>query len=183
MWSTILDKMDVPDYIVHQLLWGFFPEQQAESSERVFCYKDTGDKIYMLSSAEPKTESMKIELQESQSVMFSLCASYNRRPSGRCPDGRRIYYKQPDITHPKALRDWLQRRLGESAMLQFVDVKPLAPHSVTRKDGKKMVWPQAQFMGTLNIKNPSEFLVIISRGIGAGCAFGLGAMILPEVMK
>lgn len=183
MWATVLDKMDTPDYMTHQLLWGFFPEHQASSSDRVFCYKDTGDKIYMLSAVEPKTESVKIELSEGKSVMFWLCASYNRRPSGRDENGKRVYYKQPDITHPKALSDWLQRRLGESAILQFVDVKTLAPHSVTRKDGKKMVWPQAQFMGTLSVKKPSDFLSIISRGIGAGCAFGLGAMILPEVMK
>lgn len=183
MWITILNKLDTPDYLVHKLLWGFFPDQQVSQSGRVFCYHDAGDKIYMLSSVEPKTECKKISLTADQCVMFSMSASYNRRPSGRDENGKRVYHKQPDITRPQQLKDWLQRRLADTASIQFVDIKKLPPHSVARKDGKKMVWPQHQFMGTLNVHKPDEFLEIIGKGIGAGGAFGLGAMILPEVMK
>lgn len=183
MWFTILNKLDTPDYLVHKLLWGFFPEQQAFQSERVFCYHDAGDKIYMLSSVEPKTECKKVSLAAGQCVMFSMTASYNRRPSGRDENGKRVYYKQPDITHPQQLKDWLKRRLADTASIQFVDIKKLPPHSIARKDGRKMVWPQHQFMGTLSVHKPGELLEIIGNGIGAGCAFGLGAMILPEVMK
>lgn len=183
MWITVLNKLDTPDYLVHKMLWGFFPDQQADHSSRSFCYHDAGDKIYMLSSVEPKTECKKVSLTAGQCVMFSMSASYNRRPCGRDENGKRVYYKQPDITSPQQLKEWLQRRLGDTASIQFVDIKKLPPHSVARKDGKKMVWPQNQFMGTLSVHNPDAFLEIIGNGIGAGCAFGLGAMILPEVMK
>lgn len=184
MWFTVLEKMDVPEYLVHKLLWGFFPEAQKAGAERPFCYKDTGDQILMLSSIEPNTDSKKIALKKDQSVMFWMCASYNRRPSGRDENGNKVYRKGVRfVTSPKELQAWLQRRIGDTATIQFVEIKKLPPKAVLRVNGEKMVWPQAQYMGTINVHKPSEFLALASRGFGAGCAFGLGAMIMPEVMK
>ena len=42
---------------------------------------------------------------------------------------------------------------------------------------------RTEFFGTLTIVDAEKFSEIIGRGIGGGCAFGFGAMILPQVMK
>lgn len=180
MWFTVLEKMDTPKELIHRLLWGFFPDLQKAGAERPFCYKDTGDQILMLSTVEPNTDSKKIEFAKGQTVMFWMCASYNRRLTAK--DGG---YKRGVrfVTQPGELQAWLQRRLGDTATVNYVDVKQLAPETVVRKGGQKMTWPQTRLIGTLTVTSPVEFAALVGRGIGAGCAFGLGAMIMPEAMK
>ena len=80
MWVTTLEKMRIPDYTQHQLLWTYFPQvSKAEGAERPFCYLDTGDKIIMLSVVEPSTESVKIEFQAGHTLMFNCMASLTKR--------------------------------------------------------------------------------------------------------
>ena len=48
MWLTILKKMpNISDYQQHQLLWGFFRKQQEDALERPFCFRDTGDQLFV----------------------------------------------------------------------------------------------------------------------------------------
>ena len=179
MWLTVLNKMpNISDYQQHQLLWGFFRQQDAK--QRPFCFRDTGDEILVLSSVKPSTESREIKFERGQTLMFELRMSIGKSGSSR---------KNPDALSPHQWSaDEIKRRfiniLDDVADVDFVTFKKNSvPHVVVKNDGHKMYFNQTMFYGTLTVKDPQRFDKKISHGIGRGCAFGFGAMMLPQVMK
>ena len=180
MWLTILDCVEKRSYLNHQLLWSFFPEEQKRDESRPFCYREVDGSIYMLSSVKPATKATQVSIDTDDRLLFHLAASCR---SGSYRDERGIRHRRAGATKPSDQAAWLQRRLGGSASINFCDVKRLAPHSICRKDGKSMVFPQSLFRGVLTVRNAPEFERILSSGIGQGSSFGLGMMLLPQVMK
>lgn len=178
MWITVLDS-GLNHYELHQKLWGLFPQHQAADSDRPYCYKDTGSKVYVLSNSEPSIESKRGEINEQQ-YMFTLSASA-RRGTYRDENGKRV--RLPAYSTHEELKDWLHRRLDGCATVDFVDIKPVSPRSVVKPCGRKMVFPQAEFKGLLTVTNKEKFSEIAAVGIGQGCAFGLGAILLLELIN
>ena len=181
MWLTVLEKMRIPDYAQHQLLWTYFPQvSKSEGAERPFCYLDTGDKIMMLSVVEPSTECIKIEFQAGQTLMFNCMASLTARRYSKSG----VVFKPQDYT-AEHIKDWFIRKFKDVADINYVTFKKHAPHMLVDSTGRKKRIPldRTEFFGTLTIVDAEKFSEIIGRGIGGGCAFGFGAMILPQVMK
>ena len=158
------------------LLWGFFRKQQEDALERPFCFRDTGDQLFVLSNVKPSTESHEIKFQRGQTLMFEIRMSLGVKRN------RETVVKPQDLT-----ADQIKRRFitifSDVANVDYVTFKKLPPHIITRNDGHRMPLNQTMFYGTLTVKDPLKFDEKISRGVGRGCAFGFGAMILPQVMK
>lgn len=177
MWLTTLDKMpNVTDYQQHQLLAGFF-DKYDDGEDRPFCFRDTGSQLIILSSQKPKTDSTEIVFKNAQTLMFECRASVRQRSY----KGNIIKPHEFTANH---LKEWFCRRLESGAYVDYVTFKKLAPHKVEKsQNGQVMFFNQTMFYGTLTITNAQEFDRLASHGIGAGGAFGFGALILPQVMK
>lgn len=179
MWLTILDKPNVNEYDIHQMLWCFFQEHQKQGLERPFCYRVTDNEIVMLSNVKPSTECKKIELVEGNTYLFECRASIKRTYKDANGKSRwREDYKGDE------LKEWFKRRFGGAATVNFVAYKSFAPHVIVRpKTQQKMVFSQYVFQGSLTVTNSAELEKMIGKGIGQGCAFGFGAVLLLQVMK
>ena len=174
MWVTTLNKMEgITDYLQHQLLWGFFDQNQ----DRPFCFCDAGDQIIMLSSVKPNTESKEVKFENGMTLMFECRASLNARRY------KTVTYKPQDYT-ADMIKEWFRRRLEGCANVGYVTFKKMPPHMIVKSQNhKKIPLNQTMFFGTLTITDAEKFDEIASKGIGQGCAFGFGALILPQVMK
>lgn len=177
MWLTTLNKMpNVSDYQQHQLLAGFF-DTYDDGKDRPFCFRDTGEQLIVLSNVKPKTDSREITFKNAQTLMFECRASVRQRSY----QGRLI--KPQDFT-ASHLKEWFCRRLEKGAYVDYVTFKKLPPHKVRKsQNGQVMFFNQTLFYGTLTISNADEFDKLVGHGIGAGGAFGFGALILPQVMQ
>lgn len=180
MWFTILKRSDGPAYLVHQQVWCLFPELQKAEADRSFCYRDTGSDIYVLSANKPNVDSKKIDVDNGASYLFEMVCS-TRRGAYRDENGKR--QRMTSRSTKEQMREWLQNRLDESATVDRLEMFARPPHSVAREDGSKMVWPQARLVGIVTINDAGVFKNIVANGMGQGAAFGLGAMLLPEIMK
>ena len=173
MWLTVLDKMqNVSDYQQHQLLSGFFEAYD----KRPFCFRDTGEHIVLLSNQKPKTECREITFSDGQALLFECRASVR----GRSCAGVKI---KPEQYTAKHLKEWFVRRLLPAANVQYVTFKKMSPHKILRNDGRLMILNQTLFYGTLIVNDAKAFDELVGHGIGAGGAFGFGALILPQVMS
>lgn len=180
MWFTILDRGESPSYSLHQRVWSIFPDLQKQGAERAFCYRDNGSEVYVLSSAMPSAESRRVEINDGQELLFEMIAS-TRRGTYRDKNGKRL--RLPDRTKKEQMQEWLQNRFGASATINRLELIKHSPIKVIRKNASSMVWPCARLVGLVTIKESKQAASIIANGMGQGAAFGLGAMILPEVMK
>lgn len=181
MWLSVLSAPECEAYRTHQFLWGYFPEQQNNgTTERPFCFRELDDQLLMLSGIRPAAPARQIELEAGRSLLFEMIAS-PRRGTYRAADGKR--QRLPPMKSPRDMADWLRRRLDCAATVQFVDVKPLAPLSLRHADGNLVVLPQALFRGVLNVSDGERLRERMAGGIGQGGAFGLGMLLLPEVMR
>lgn len=180
MYCTTLKKpKSANDYDIHQMLWCLFPQHQQQQLERPFCFRIIEDEILLLSNIKPTTDSKELVFKENNTYLFECRASMRR--TYKDENGKR---KQRENCKGDELKDWFKRRFGDAAIVDFVAYKDFAPHIVANpKNQNKMVFAQYVFQGSLTVKNSDEFETIISKGIGQGCAFGFGAMILPQVMK
>ena len=174
MWITVLNSADCSRYELHQKLWGLFPQHQAGKSDRPFCYKDTGETVYVLSNTET-SESVSVDIEQGERYMFTVTASA-RRGTYRDESGKRV--KLNPYTTASELKQWLARRLAGCAELGLIDVTVLPPRTVTKPNGNKMVFPKTEFKGVLTITDVDEFKRVASVGIGQGGAFRLGAILL-----
>lgn len=177
MWFTTLEKMpNVSDYQQHQILWGFFPKQQQDAEQRPFCFRDTGDQLLVLSNVKPNTESKEIKFQNGQTLMFEVRMSLGDKTSGN------VVTKPKDLTADQ-LKNRFINTFIDIADIGHVSFKNYPPHIVRKNDGHKIPYHQIMYFGVLTVLDAEKFDARISRGIGRGCAFGFGAMILPQVMK
>ncbi len=177
MWFTTLKKMpSVSDYQQHQLLWGFFGKQQKDAEQRPFCFRDTGDELLVLSSGKPSTDSREIKFQNGQTLMFEVRMSLgDSHLKGQTTKAHQLTADQ--------LKNRFINTFIDIADIGHVSFKALAPHIVTKNDGHKIPYHQIMYFGVLTVLDAEKFDARISRGIGRGCAFGFGAMILPQVMQ
>lgn len=176
MWLTTLNKMpNVSDYQQHQLLAGFF-DKYADGKDRPFCFRDTGEQLIVLSTQQPKTDSKEITFKSGQTLMFECRASVRKRTI----QGKLI--KPEDFT-ASHLKQWFCKLLRDGAYVDYVTFKKMSPHKITKSQtGHVMCFNQTFFYGTLTVTNPEVFDRLVGHGIGAGGAFGFGALILPQVM-
>lgn len=180
MWLTILNKpKNINEYEIHQVLWSFFQEHQRQGLTRPFCYFLAEDKIFMLSSIAANKDSKKIILENKETYLFECRASIRR--TYKDENGKS---KTREAYRGEELKEWFKRRFADCATINFVSYKEYAPHVVINPKSKnRMVFSQYVFSGSLTIDDIADFERICAKGVGQGCAFGFGAVVIPQVMK
>lgn len=77
-------------------------------------------------------------------------------------------------------REWLARKLAESAMIEAANVLPHAP-TYFRKGNRGGKLVTVTFEGILNVSDPSRLSSLLENGIGPAKAFGCGLLLVRRL--
>lgn len=174
MWVTRIPRPDVPIYAVHQALWTYFPEHL---EERPFVYRDDGESVVMLSRHRPACPAFEVghRIQAGRVYQFRVRASpmNNRKVNGR--------RKRVPLEGNDRRRQWLQDRIA-GADLRFIRLQDGKDLDFRKNDGRRVwvVWCEAH--GTLYVRDRAAFVRQLLAGIGGRGAWGMGLMLMPEIM-
>ncbi len=180
MYLSTVPNPEVPEYCYHQYLWAYFNKSKQESRSRPFVFRILGKSIIMLSREKPTCHSVNFSdhIKAGQAYQFQVLASPVRgtyREEGKRK--RRQAYKGN-----KERLQWLQRRLGQSAELEFGQVFDRPARVFKKGDGHRVVINECIMSGVVYVKDKEMFNQVLINGVGGRGAWGCGLMILPEVM-
>jgi CRISPR system Cascade subunit CasE len=77
-------------------------------------------------------------------------------------------------------RDYLERRLGETATLLSANVVERCEQRAARRGRKAIRFVSTNLIGSLTVRDPAAFLGVIFDGIGRAKAFGQGLLCLSR---
>lgn len=180
MWISVIAKPNCPNYSTHQYLWSYFPGA-TKGEERPFLYRALDSSILMLSRVRPAIPgAVNVADRVQAGAVYQFDALVSARNGQNHKPGRP--QKHRFIRDNDELRAWFSRRLSgaEPGFVQIFDRPDLR---LTKASGHVIVRPQCVIRGTVKVNDRSEFLGCLARGVGGGGAWGLGLMVLPEVMN
>ncbi|MDZ7922738.1 MAG: type I-E CRISPR-associated protein Cas6/Cse3/CasE [Marinagarivorans sp.] len=180
MWATFIKLSSDDEYLAHQSVWSLFPSAQAEKTERPFCYQKHGGYALVFSNVKPDSESVEVIINDGADLLFDVIGSPSR---GTYRDDKGRRRRMNPHTTVESMNDWLKRRLDGAALVTSVITKPLSPHAFSHPKSGRIVHPQAHFRGRLKVVDAGKMSEIVARGIGQAAAFGLGAVVLPELLN
>ena len=170
--KIILPKAD--DYTIHQLIWCYFKEHQEKGLKRPFCYSLNDGVATVLSESKITANSNECVINNGDSYLFECKASI-----------RRTYKDEAGKTKVRAsytgaeLKEWFKRRFEFAAKIDFITYNELPFCYIDNpKKKNRMIFKQRLFIGKLTIIDERLFKEIALKGIGHGCGFGFGAIIL-----
>lgn len=180
MWITALSVgADVDDYEIHQRVYRLF-SKSVEVMGRTFCYRRAADRVVIYSLGRVNEYSKEVALEKGALHEFTLLA---------CP-GRGTYRDESGKRHrmtPRTQIDdvfgWLERRVGDTAVLKTLSGKRIANRRVVRPGGRVMAWPTWLLTGQVQVSQPKSLDKHLQEGLGQGAGFGLGLMFLPAVVE
>jgi CRISPR system Cascade subunit CasE len=187
-------------YEVHRQLWQLFPYQP--QARRDFLFRVEGVQpgqglIVLLQSGQAlKTqEDTRVlaskpfapVLSAGKQLRFRLRANPVRtihdQEQGRVQqkgrDAGKLKHCRVPLLKEDQQRDWLQRKLADTACLDNVLMQQEAPLYFHKGDGGKRVEGKIQsvlFDGSLTINDGDGFVALLSQGIGPAKAFGCGLL-------
>lgn len=173
MWVTSVPRPAVPAYAVHQVLWGYFPSVK-DGEPRPFLYRIEKERIVLLSRLPPSCPATEISprVRAGRVYQFQATVSPANNNNRR---GRKV------IEGNQRRREWLGRRL-DGAVLTFAHLYERGDLRFRRPDGNKVWVPRFEAKGTLRVDDRARFLDSVLRGIGGRGCWGMGLLLLPEIM-
>ncbi len=180
MWITALSVgTEVDDYEIHQRVYRLF-SKSVEVMGRTFCYRRAADRVVIYSLGRVNEHSQRVDLEKSAVYDFTMIA---------CP-GRGTYRDENGKRHRMTPRNniedvfgWLERRVGDTAVIKTLSGKRIANRRVFRPGGRVMAWPTWLLTGQVQVAQPKSLDKHLLEGLGQGAGFGLGLMFLPEVVE
>lgn len=177
MWISDIPRPPGDDYRLHQVLWCYFPTQQARGAARPFLFRAESERVVMLSSHRPATSCRAVASPDPGRVyQFSVLTS-PLLGTWRDADGRR----HRRGSYPAAAqRGWLERRIeGAGVMFCTATERPLRVFRDAR--GHRVTVPEVEFSGALLVTDADAFKKTLLRGVGGRGAWGHGLLFLPEL--
>jgi len=177
MFLSVVPRPKVPEYALHQLLWGYFPGLPP-GSRRPFVYRVEERRIIVLSRIRPTVPALHItpRITAGRSYQFaSLISPMNGYKIKDQRYGRRV------IEGNEKRRAWLARRLlgAEVAFCQIYDRPDL---NFARPGGERVWVVRCEVVGVLQVVDRAQFIEAMLRGIGGRGCWGHGLLLLPEIM-
>lgn len=170
MFLSIVPRPNGDVYAQHQQLWAYFDM----TTERHFQYRELTHTALMISRYRPAHPSQEISdrIHAGQTFQFNLL----------CNPVKTVNRKRRAILDYDDQRAWLQRQLGDCAEIRYAKSENLKPLSIKKPSGEKMLVAQALITGMVYVKDRALFIDKVMSGIGSRGCWGLGLMVLPEVM-
>lgn len=180
MFLSLVPKPDVPEYCYHQFLWTYFDRERL--AVRPFVFRPLDSALLMLSREKPLCKSVMLNdrIQAGQIYQFDLICS-PQRGTWRDEHGKR--HRRTAYQSNQERIGWLKRRLGESAEIRFAHVFDRPKRRFKTGDGHEVAFAECAIRGTLYVNDKAEFIEYLTQGIGSKGAWGLGLLVLPEVMS
>ena len=172
MWITILKKGQCHKYALHQKITGMFTDEVALIG-RQFCYLDKGDSVLISSFSKVNSDSKLVRFERGQKINANILIS-PARGTYRDEDG--VRRRMAPRRNPDDIWGYVSRRFGSYANVLHARAKLMAPECVIKPDNTKIVFARWATVVELEILQPKSFEEIATKGIGAGCAFGLGLL-------
>lgn len=176
MWLARVPRPDVPAYVYHQMLWGYFPDV-GDGEPRPFLYRLDGDTITLLSRRKPSCPAVEVGHRISAGRVYQFAAMVSPmngyKVGGR--KGRKV------IEGNQRRREWLARRL-DGADITFAHLYHRPDLNFRRSDGRKVWVARCEARGTLAVHDRARFVASILDGIGGRGCWGMGLLLLPEIM-
>ena len=173
MFLSVVPRPAVPEYVLHQVLWGYFPNID-RGEQRPFVFRVEPGRIIVLSRTAPSCTSLRIadRIHAGQVLQFEVLAS-----AANCVAGRR----RVEITDNCARRAWLARRM-DGAVITFSQVYDRLQLQFVKSGGKKITVPRFKAVGTVHVQDRAAFIAAMLHGIGGRGCWGCGLLLLPEIM-
>lgn len=170
---------DSPIYEHHQVLWSYFPDV-ARGEQRPFLYRhlNGSGQVLMLSRLPPRCEAEPIQRHIEAGRVYPFDAMVAPRAMND-RDGKQTVkiYREP-----AEVRAWFGRRLKDAAEARFVRVEEVPRLTFRKGDRRRVISDRVRLRGALEVKDRAAFLEILAAGIGSGKCWGLGMIVLTDVM-
>ena len=198
-WSTIRNP-----YRIHKDIWQLFPAMSKEPRKSLkeerqgFLFRIQGShlgqtaKLLVQSRRSPvpservavlATREFHPQPTEGQVLSFLLTANpvktitdHGGRKNGR---GEPKKCRVPLIKEDQQI-EWLHARLRDSAVLESVKMRPLAPIFFLKRGESGKLSP-VEFEGVLRVNDPGNLVTVLRNGIGPAKAFGCGLMLVRRI--
>lgn len=177
MFLSAVPRPSVPEYVLHQMLWGYFPGIEA-GCHRPFVFRVEHDHILMLSRVRPSVPASHIgdRLTAGRSYQFRVLVSpMNTYQVAGKSYGRRV------IEGNEKRRAWLSRRIA-GAEIRFSQIYDRPELRFARPGGERVWVVRCEAVGVLHVTDRGAFADNLLRGIGGRGCWGCGLMVLPEIM-
>jgi len=173
MFLAAVPRPPVPEYVLHQMLWGYFPGID-RGEPRPFVYRAEPDRVLLLSRRRPSCPTVNIgeRIRAGRVLQFEVLASAANSNKQR----RRV-----PIVGNQERREWLARRI-DGAELTFAQVYDRPDLAFKRDGGERIVVSRFQAVGTLRVLDRAAFIDSMLRGIGGRGCWGCGLLLIPELM-